>query len=292
VSTFFFSSKNQRYCSQSAGNEPLKNELGSSETIRALSDIEWLAGVIDGDGNFDVRVINSKRVLKSIRITQEIRNSNILHHIKDLLKSGRIRNRSNNILIYIISDKKGMYNLVKLLNGYIRIKIPGFIDACNYFNIEYKQPLYLIPKNSSYLAGLVDTDGSIVYNYPNNRIEIHLEFKQNEYSLLLNFSEVLDIAPKVYNYIKKNQTKDKIFYSIRFSYSSIDSMLILYNYFKINRCYSLFKFFRIMQIKEFLIIRKYKNYPLNSIEFKLYNNFLKKFFNYMNEHKPLPKYIR
>jgi len=32
------------------------------------SFINWLAGVIDGDGNFDIRKINSKLVLKAIRI--------------------------------------------------------------------------------------------------------------------------------------------------------------------------------------------------------------------------------
>lgn len=56
--TFGLNSKNQNdILSQSAGIETFYNELGSSETIRALSEKnEWLAGIIDGDGNFDIRV--------------------------------------------------------------------------------------------------------------------------------------------------------------------------------------------------------------------------------------------
>jgi len=46
---------------QSVGNPPPNG--GSSETIRQLSNVNiddskfyhWLAGIIDGDGNFDIR---------------------------------------------------------------------------------------------------------------------------------------------------------------------------------------------------------------------------------------------
>ena len=43
----------------SAGNQILQcNKVGTSETIRTLTvkQKEWLAGIIDGDGNFDVRI--------------------------------------------------------------------------------------------------------------------------------------------------------------------------------------------------------------------------------------------
>ena len=38
------------------------NKVGTSETIRALTkkEKEWFAGVIDGDGNFDIRKLNTK----------------------------------------------------------------------------------------------------------------------------------------------------------------------------------------------------------------------------------------
>lgn len=287
------SSKNLDEISQSAGNETFNNGIGSSETTRALSDLEWLAGVIDGDGNFDVRVINNKRVLKSIRITQAARDGRILYRVKDLLKTGTIRSIGQNLLIYSLSNRVGMSKFVNMINGNIRIKLPGFLDACQYLNVTYKPATKIIPKDSGYLAGLIDTDGSIVFNYPGNRIELHLEFKQNEHTLALDLSQVIEgESPTVFRYIKKNQTKDKIFYSVRFSYAKVSSMLPLYNYLKKYRCYSDYKFFRGMQIKKFLELRQFKNYAEDSEEKKIYNKFLKAFYTHMNEHKPLPKYIK
>jgi hypothetical protein len=252
-----------------------------------------LAGVIDGDGNFDIRVINNIKIFKSIRITQATRDARVLYRIKDLLKTGTIRSRGPNLLIYSLCHKNGLLRCVNMINGHIRIKIPGFLSACKFFNITYIPASPVIPKNSGYLAGLTDTDGSIVFNYPGNRIELHLEFKQNEHTLNLDFSKVIEgTIPTIFKYIKKNQTPNKIFYSIRFSYANVSSMLPLYLYFKQHRCYSDFKFFRIMQIKKFFELRKFQKYPENSREFLLYNQFIKNFFIHMNEHKPLPKYIR
>ena len=67
------------------------NWKGISETVRQLPEIEdskfwnWFAGIIDGDGNFDIRVIpNTKeRVLKQIRIKIHKRDIRILNRIQD-----------------------------------------------------------------------------------------------------------------------------------------------------------------------------------------------------------------
>ena len=280
----------------SAGNQILLNinkKVGTSETIRTLTkkQCEWLAGVIDGDGNFDIRLLNNKKVLKSIRIVQNNRDLNILHRVKSLF-GGRIRKHTTTCMVYIISTKELMFHMLNSINGYIRIKIPGFLESCKYFNIKFIQPDYIIPRNSNYFAGLVDTDGSFVFNYPGNRIDLLLEFKQTEYTLLLDFSKVISgTSCKVNKFIKKNQTQNKIYYSIRFSFCSVTNMLPLYNYFKFHRLYSDFKFFRAMQLKKFLQIRHFKEYSINSLEYKLYNSFLKKMLSYKNEDKPLPKYI-
>lgn len=278
----------------SAGNQILIfKKVGTSETIRTLTkkQSEWLAGIIDGDGNFDIRLLNNKKVLKAIRIVQSNRDLHILYHIKSLF-GGRIRKHTKNCMVYILSTKELMFALLQTINGHIRIKIPGFLDACNFFNITFIKPNYVIPNNSSYFAGLVDTDGSFVFNFPGNRIDLLLEFKQTEYTLLLNFNHVIPgITCKTNKYIKRNQTKNKIYYSIRFSFCSVSNMLPIYNYFKYHRLYSEFKFYRAMQIKKFLEIRHFKSYDTDTIEYKLYNSFLKQLLSYKNEDKPLPKYI-
>ncbi len=293
VVSFLLNSENQIKNSQSAGNQTFNLGVGSSETTRALSDNEWLAGVLDGDGNFDVRVNNNKKVLKSIRITQAPRDAKVLYRVKSLLQTGSIRSKGPNALVYTVSHLQGMTNCVNMINGHMRIKLSGFKEACAFLNIPYIQASSIIPKNSSYLAGLIDSNGSFVFNYPGNRIELHLEFKQTEDTMNLDFNQVIEGAkPTVHKYIKKNQNIDKIFYSIRFSYACVSSMLPIYQYLLKNRCYSEFKFFRGMKILKFLEIRNFQLYPEDSSEFKIYNHFLNTFFTHMNEHKPLPKYIR
>lgn len=76
-------SKNNNKYILSAGNL-----AGSSETTRQLSSLNipdwfgpWLAGVIDGDGNFDIRNSNQKPTLKAIRIKLHIRDVKILNAI-------------------------------------------------------------------------------------------------------------------------------------------------------------------------------------------------------------------
>lgn len=226
-----------------------------------------------------------------ISITQNVRDIRILYQVKNLLKMGKIRKKTINTCVYRLSHIEGMIYLLNLINGEIRLKVDSFKEACSYFNISFKKSL-MVEEDSSYLAGLVDTDGSVILNYLNNRIELHIEVKQTVYSLNLDLSHVILFSNlKIYKYIKRNQTKNKIFYSIRFSFSSVDNMLLLYNYFKKNRLYSDFKYYRIMSIKKFLELRIYKNYKKDSLEYILYKNFLIKFFKHMNENKPLPNYL-
>lgn len=282
-------SKKQTYLTQSAGNL-----LGSSETTRKLSDEmkDWAAGIIDGDGNFDVQNINSQKVLKQIRITQHPRDARILYKIKELF-GGRIRLKGNKYILWSISTKVEMRFCLQSLTGRIRLKVPQYKQACLLYNIVYKDPNYIVPANSAYFAGLVDTDGTVVFNYTSHRIELHLEFQKNEYSLALKFDNVItNLQPLKYTLVKRNQTRLKEFYSVRFSFNRVSDMLPLYNYFLKHRLYSDFKYYRIMQIKRFLELRPFKNYPQDSLQFQSYIKFLKNFHQHLNEHKPLPIYLQ
>jgi hypothetical protein len=132
----------------------------------------------------------------------------------------------------------------------------------------------------------------VVWNYTGNRIDLFLEFQQNEFSHRLDLSQVIPGAiVETYGYQKRNQTKDKIFYSKWFAYQSLDNLLPIYNYFKLHRLYSDFKFYRVMQIKRFLELRTFHNYSPESPEFKLYYNFAKAWFTHMNLNKPLPVFF-
>jgi hypothetical protein len=169
-----------------------------------------------------------------------------------------------------------MYYLVKHLNGLIRLKVPAFKEACFLYNIDYKEANYNIKLYDPYFSGLVDTDGSIVFNYAGNRIECNLEFQYNEYTSKLNLdSTMLNCKPYVVIRNKSSSSNNpKIFTSIAFKFQNVNSMLFIYDYFMHNRLYSNMKFYRVTQIKSFIEIRKYKSSPVFSIEHNIYSNFV------------------
>lgn len=292
-----FNSKNHILNYLSAGNQRFfsENWVGTSETIRTLSlkDRQWLAGVMDGDGNFDIKKINGKLKLKSIRIVQSHRDVKILYRIKDLLKTGRIRVKTKTTFCYILSHKEGMKTLLEAINGEIRLKKERMQIACFSLNLEYKEASMIVNKNSSYLAGLIDSDGSIIYNRPGNRIDLYIELKDTPITRQLDISQVIPGAKINQVYLKKrNQTKERVFFSRRLYYSSVENMWSIYRYIKEHRLYSDFKFYRVMLIKPFFEVRPYAGYSTDSVEYQLYKACMIKFYNYKNEEKELPSFLK
>ena len=219
-----------------------------SETVRQLPETEdykfwsWFAGVIDGDGNFDIRVdpTGNKRVLKQIRIKLHNRDVRILTRIQNYLHIGKIRADKNKpYSIYIVSTKENMMYILNNINGFIRLKVPGFKESCNLYNIDYIEANYNIGLYDPYFAGLVDTDGSIVFNYAGNRIECNLEFQYNEYSSKLNFDNtILSSKPTIIIRKKSSNLGGPLnFSSIAFKFQNVNSMLFIYDYFMHNILY-------------------------------------------------------
>jgi hypothetical protein len=271
-----------------------ENCKGFSETVRQLPKNKdskfwnWFAGIIDGDGNFDIRTINNKRVLKQIRIKLHNRDVRILTRIQDYLHMGIIRADKNKpYSMYIVSTKETMMHIINNINGLIKLKVPGFQEACNLYNIAYIEPNYNIGLYDPYLAGLVDTDGSIVFNYAGNRIECNLEFQYTQYTSKLNFDNtILNCKPTILYRKKSSRAQasggSKDFASIAFKFQNVNSMLFIYDYFMHNRLYCDMKFYRVTKIKPFIEIRKYKTYPKYSVEHKIYSDFMIDWIKYEN----------
>ena len=282
----------------------------TSETRRQLPNNEasplffqWLAGIIDGDGNFDIQKIGYRLVLKAIRIKLHERDIEILNRILEVIQVGRIRQVKNtNYVIYIVSTKNDMLYIINKLNGLIRLKVDGFKKACDYLGVVYIEPNYNIEPFDPYFAGLIDTDGSIVFNYPGNRIECNLEFNETAYSSKLNLDNVIPnykpyIAHRTHKILDKVTNEEKIFNSIAFKFQTVGGMNHLYDYFIIpqNRLYSEMKYYRVTQIKDFLDLRDLKNSPRESIQFKRYSDFLLAWIKYKNpkwENTPFLSKIR
>lgn len=275
------------------GIEPAENCKRFSETVGQLPVIEcskfwnWFAGIIDGDGNFDIRTdpFSNKKVLKQIRIKLHNRDIRILRRIQNYLHFGKIKADKNKpYSIYIVSNKENMINIINNINGLIRLKVPVFKQVCDLYKIDYIEANYNIKLYDPYLSGLVDTDGSIVFNYVGNRIECNLEFQYNEYTSKLNFNNtILNCRPYVIIRKKSSNVGGSInFTSIAFKFQNVSSMLYIYDYFMHNRLYSDMKFYRVTKIKPFIDIREYKIFPRDSVEFKLYSNFVIDWIKYNN----------
>ena len=190
---------------------------------------------------------------------------------------GRIRaDKKKPYSMFIVSTKENIQYIIKKVNGLIRIKVPSFKEACKSLNIEYIQANYKIGLYDPYFSGLVDTDGSIVFNYAGNRIECNLEFQFNEYTSKLNFEETLESCkPAIFIRNKSSRSGGpKDFTSIAFKFQNVNNMLFIYDYFMHSRLYCDMKFYRVTKIKPFIEIRKYKSYPKDSVEHKIYSNFV------------------
>ena len=266
-----------------------------SETICQLPENEeskfwrWFSGIIDGDGCFDIRLdpVNNKKVLKQIRIKLHNRDVRILTRIQNYLHIGRIRADKNKpYSIYIVSTEESMRYILRNINGQIRLKVPSYKEACTLYKINFIEAQYAIALYDPYFSGLVDTKGSIMLNYAGNRIECNLEFESNKYTSMLNFDNtVLESKPRIVKREKLsnsgNRRGQKLTF-ISFKFQNVNNMLFLYDYFMHNRLFCDMKFYRVTKIKSFIEIRKYQKSPEDSVEQKIYWNFLKDWFKYDN----------
>lgn len=155
--------------------------VGTSEAIRLLNIrsihtlnknspkdfrfIQWLAGLIDGDGSFPL----SKKGYASLEITMDIRDERALQAVKNVY-GGSIKLRSNaNAMRYRLHNKEGLLNLINDVNGLIRN--PVRLIQLNNICIKYDIPLIYPDKlnfNNGWLAGFFDADGSISINKSSN----------------------------------------------------------------------------------------------------------------------------
>jgi hypothetical protein len=169
-----------------------------------------------------------------------------------------------------------MTYIIKNLNGLIRLKVFAFKEACNLTKLAYIEPNYNIKLYDPYFAGLIDTDGSIVFNYAGNRIECNLELQYNDYTSKLNLDNTI-LNSKPYVSIRQKSSSSGIpknFRSIAFKFQNVNNMVFIYDYFMKNRLYCDIKFYRVTKIKPFIEIRKYQKYPKNSLEHKIYSDFV------------------
>jgi hypothetical protein len=172
-----------------------------------------------------------------------------------------------------VSAKEDLVYILKNINGRIRIKVLGFKEACTLNNIDYIEANYKIGLRDSYFAGLLDTKGSIDIDGEDHIVTCNLYLKNTEYTSKLNFDNLLggSFTPSVYLYNKHPKLKYR---SISFEFKNNEKLCYLIDYFKSANLSSESKFYKIKKSQYFLEIRKYRKYPLGSIERQIFDDFL------------------
>jgi len=253
---------------QSAGNQRQKTSLvGTSETTRVAPYskpfCEWLAGLIDGDGSFQV----SKKGYTSLEITMELADLPCLRYIQDKL-GGNIKMRSGSKSYrYRMHNKQGMINLINTVNGYIRhtSRLQQLHQVCQQLEISVIYPTKL-DKESNWFAGFFDADGTITLSMKNNYPQLSIRVANKLLQDVQYYKDVL--GGNVYYDSSHNGC-------YQWSIQSREDILNMLNYFKTHVSRS-HKSHRLFLIKDYFVLVDLKAFKENSIHHKAWSDFLSK----------------
>ncbi len=224
---------------KSLKDKPITSNLGAN-FLENQKFNRWLAGLIDGDGCFQL----SKKGYASLEIVAHIRDKNTLYQIKQKF-GGSIKLRAGlNLLRYRMHHKQGMLNLINSVNGEIRnpIRLLQLNKICEKYNIIIIQPCDLTFENG-WLSGFFDSDGSIYLNLLSSQM-LFTASQKNKY--------LLDVLCELYGgsvYIEKT--------SFKWVVSKKSEIINLLEYFKICPCKSA-KLNRINAVHKYLELRELK----------------------------------
>lgn len=210
--------------------------VGTSETVCMLSIIasteivvknkkllQWVAGIIDGDGNFHV----SKKSYVELSVVMEPRDIRCLYKLKNLY-GGSIKVTSHaNAVRWRLHHKAGILSVINDLNGllYNPIRVAQLERVCSLYNVTII-PSKPLTYNNGYLSGLFDTDGSVYYNKSSNQVFITVSQKRRT---------LLDLLVSVYG--------GKVYKSTNSSYKwtvskKVEVLALIDNYFHWYSCVS------------------------------------------------------
>ena len=200
-----------------------KKEQGNGDTD--LKVRQWIAGVIDGDGNFHI----SKKGYVELSVVMEPRDIACLYKLKQRY-GGSVKATSHAKAVrFRLHNLKGILQVIKDINGLIQnpVRFAQFKKICKIYQVEtnFKIPLNY---NSAYLSGLFDTDGSVYYNKKSKQVFISVTQKGRE---------LLDILVAVYGGVVRSSNKNAT--AFKWTVSKKNEVLSLIdNYFHWNNCIS------------------------------------------------------
>ena len=224
-------------------NEDPSMLVGTSETVRMFSTClsknehtkgnddtdlkvrQWIAGVIDGDGNFHI----SKKGYVELSVVMEPRDIACLYKIKQRY-GGSVKATSHAKAVrFRLHHMAGIQQVIKDVNGLIQnpVRLLQFKKVCLLYNVE-TIPSIELKYDSAYLSGLFDTDGSVYFNKKSMQVFITVTQKGRE---------LLDILVPVYGGVVRSSNKNATAFKWTVS-KKMDVLNLIDNYFHWNNCVS------------------------------------------------------
>ena len=223
--------------------------VGTSETVRMFSTClcsnlneqnkgndeekdlkirQWIAGLIDGDGNFYV----SRKGYVEISVVMEARDIACLYKLKQRY-GGSVKATSHAKAVrFRLHHMQGVQQVIKDVNGLIQnpVRYLQLSKICNIYNIDVI-PSVKLEYNSAYLSGLFDSDGSVYYNKQSMQVFITVSQKGRE---------LLDKLVPVYGgVVRAHWLSNKNASAFKWTVSKKNDILSLIdNYFHWNNCVS------------------------------------------------------
>lgn len=259
--------KNGLIWTESASNQRhICSQVGTSETTRATNNpdksfFQWLRGVIDGDGSLQV----SKRGYTSLEITMGLEDLKLLEYIRNKL-GGSIKMRSGRKSYrYRLHNKAGMIRLVNGINGYIlhSKRLVQLHNVCLVLSIPVITPVPL-SSYTPWFAGFFDADGTIGFYLKNGIPQLTISVTNKYLADIQAYMRVL--GGNIY--FDKSQNG---YY--KWTVQSEKDILQIISLLK--HCHSN-KSKRFFLVKEYYKLHKLQAYKEDSIHYKAWLNFIKK----------------
>jgi hypothetical protein len=216
--------------------------VGTSETVRMFSSClcsnkeqgnddndlkirQWIAGLIDGDGNFHI----SKKGYVELSVVVETRDIACVYKLKQRY-GGSVKATSHAKAVrFRLHHMAGIQKVIKDVNGLLQnpVRFNQLSKVCSLYNVAIlpKENLYY---SSAYLSGLFDSDGSVYYNKKSMQVFITVTQKGRE---------LLDILVPVYGGTIRPSNKDASAFKWTVSKKS-EILSLIDNYFHWNNCVS------------------------------------------------------
>lgn len=155
-------------------NWPSNKYYSTKQTLKDNLFNEWLAGLIDGEGQLQV----SKKGYANLKIIMSTKDKSALYEIKHKYGGSIKAIARSYALRYKLCHKKGLVNFVNDINGLIRnpTRMLQLNKICVLYNIKLKEPIPLT-YNNGWFSGFVDADGSIYFNEQSGQLFISVTQK-------------------------------------------------------------------------------------------------------------------